>query len=163
MSASPLLINSLEFARDRQRLEGRLPVASFARLQDQLANEQGELHYVVQGGVNALGVPKLALSLSGACWLRCQRCLSALEYPVALQNTVLLRTEAELDELEDEDDDFDSILAENALDILNLLEEELLLSLPISPRHPSCQMEPSQGLAKDSTHPFAALAKLKHP
>ncbi len=162
MSAPPL-INSLEFARDKQRLEGQLPVARMARLQDQLTDAQGELRYVVQGGVNELGVPKLVLSLEGSCWLRCQRCLSALEYPVTLQSTVLLRTEAELDALEDDDEDFDSILAEASLDILNLLEEELLLSLPISPRHSSCQMETSQALAKDSTHPFAALEKLKHP
>ena len=162
MSAPPF-IDSLDFAKNRSQLSGELRVADLSRLSDVLESSAGALRYTLRGDVNALDVPYLTLTLAGSCRLQCQRCLSGLDFQVDVENSVLLRTQAELDALEDDDEAFDSILAESNLDIQNLLEEELVLSLPISPRHESCQAVAGQGLQKDVEHPFAALAKLKHP
>lgn len=160
MSAPPF-IDSLDFAQNKQQLSGELLIAGLSRLSDLVSNTQGVLSYTVQGSVNSLGVPLLIFTLTGNCQLRCQRCLEGMDYPIALESGVCLRTEAELDALEDDDEAFDSILAEPRLDIQNLLEEELLLSLPISPRHDSCQAAERYAVQADVRHPFAALAKLK--
>jgi uncharacterized protein len=63
----------------------------------------------------------------------------------------------------EEEDEFDSILAEPELVVFNLLEEEILLSLPIAPKHEAGACEANaalQGL-KEEISPFAALANLK--
>jgi uncharacterized metal-binding protein YceD (DUF177 family) len=48
-------------------------------------------------------------------------------------------------------------------DALNLLEDELLLAMPLIISHSSCQPPPSKALGDDLPHPFAALAGLKLP
>jgi uncharacterized protein len=80
---------------------------------------------------------------------------------------LLLRDQAGIDALGDvaggEEDEFDSILAEVQLDVLNQLEEEILLSLPIAPRHEPgvCQLAGGMGAQREEKNPFAVLAKLK--
>jgi uncharacterized protein len=160
MSAPPF-IDSLDFAQNNQQLSGELLIADLLRLSDLLSSTQGVLSFTVQGRVDQLGVPLLTFTLSGCCQLRCQRCLGGMDYPIALESGVFLRTEAELDALEDDDEEFDSVLAEPRLDVQSLLEEELLLSLPISPRHEFCQATERHAVQEDVRHPFAALAKLK--
>jgi uncharacterized protein len=75
----------------------------------------------------------------------------------------LLRDQAELDALEDDEEEFDSILAEAKLDVLDMLEEEILLSLPIAPRHEAgdCQAAGGESAGKGKENPFAALANLR--
>jgi len=58
------------------------------------------------------------------------------------------------------DDGADAIEAEKALAVLSLVEEEVLLALPIAPRHEQCE-PPSGGAAGHGPSPFAALAALK--
>ncbi|MFY9259316.1 MAG: YceD family protein [Gallionella sp.] len=163
MSAPPF-IDSLDFAKNGQQISGEMLIADLSRLSDVLENSQGVLRYTVQGGLDKYGVPMLVLSLSGSCTLRCQRCLGALDYPVALETAVFLRSQAELDALEECDDEaYDSILAQVKLDIQDLLEEEVLLSLPLAPKHEvgACQTTNRDDAQLDVKHPFAALAKLK--
>jgi uncharacterized protein len=80
---------------------------------------------------------------------------------------LLLRNQASLDALgdnvADEEDELDSILADNHLDVLDLLEEEILLSMPIAPKHElgACQATDSKDAQEEEQHPFAVLAKLK--
>lgn len=163
MHARPF-IDSLDFARNGQQMSGEMPVVEMLRLADVLSSPQGMLSYTVQGGVDKHEIPWLNISVSGICQLRCQRCLSDMEYEIRLVAHLLLRDQASLDALSDEEEEFDSILAEERLDLLNLLEEEILLSLPIAPKHESgaCQSTSSENALKDKPHPFAVLAKLKN-
>jgi uncharacterized protein len=76
---------------------------------------------------------------------------------------VLARDEAEADELEQrlEDDSLDVIAGSTVLDLLQLVEDEALLSLPLSPRHEVCPDDvPKVGIDKPES-PFAVLRKLK--
>lgn len=162
MNARPL-IDSLDFARNGQQISGKVPVAELSRLLDMLENSQGFFGYIVQGGVDKQGNPYLDVDIAGSCQLRCQRCLQGLDYPVHLNSRLMLRDQASLDALDDDEDEFDSILADTKLDLLNLLEEEILLSLPIAPKHElaACQAEDGENAHKEEQHPFAVLAKLK--
>lgn len=167
MYARPL-IDSLDFARNGKEISGELSISEMPRLLDLLDNSAGSLSYSVRGGVGRQDVPFLSVSITGDCQLRCQRCLSGLAHKVQLETRLLLRDQAALDALDEgvaggEEEEFDSILADARLDVLNLLEEEILLSLPIAPRHEPgvCQAADGGSTLKEASNPFAALANLK--
>ncbi len=65
------------------------------------------------------------------------------------------------DELEA--DDCEAIPASRELSLLSLVEEEVLLALPIVPRHAECQLPADVGAEEEENEPspFAALAGLK--
>jgi uncharacterized protein len=163
MDARPF-INSLEFARNGQQISGEVAVAHMQRLADVLGDTAGVLRYSVQGNVDRQGVAALEVSVTGQCWLQCQRCLEAMQYPIAISTRLLLRDQAGLDALDDDEEAFDSILAQARLDVVDMIEEEILLSLPIAPKHDGqCQPAASGNLAQaDKSNPFAVLEKLKH-
>ena len=154
-------IDSLDFARRGGELSGDVPVAELPRMTDLLADSEGKISYVLRGLTGKDGNPQLELILDGLCHLRCQRCLNALSYPVKLVSKLRLVTEGEVENTDIEDDEVDNIPAEKHLDVLALLEEELLLSLPIAPKHGlgECQIA-VEGLSR-SNNPFAVLAGLK--
>ena len=58
------------------------------------------------------------------------------------------------------DDSADAIAAEKALAVLPLIEDEVLLALPIAPRHEKCE-SPSANASAHGSSPFAALVALK--
>ena len=154
-------IDSLDFARRGGELSGEVQLADLPRMADLLTDLEGKFSYEASGLTGKDGKPLIALSIDGVCNLRCQRCLNALSYPVKLVARLRLVVEGEMDNADIEDDEVDSIPAEKRLDILALLEEELLLSLPIAPRHEEgeCQIA-AEGLIRP-TSPFAVLAGLK--
>jgi uncharacterized protein len=164
MYARPF-IDSLDFARNGQKISGEVPVAELPRLLDLLESPHGILSYTVHGVVDKQGNPALDVSIAGSCQLRCQRCLNGLDYKVQLDTRLLLRDQESLDTLDNggEEEEFDSILADAHLNVLGLLEEEILLSLPIAPRHElgACQAADSESEREEEQHPFAVLAKLK--
>jgi uncharacterized protein len=166
MYARPF-INSLDFARNGRRLGGEVQLAELPRILEMLENPQGILSYTIQGGVDMQGTYFLDLSVAGQCRLRCQRCLHGLDHPVRLDTRLLLRDQPSLDALDHKDaggeeEDLDSILADAHLDVLDLLEEEILLSLPIAPKHEfgACKAA-GGGNRHEERHPFEVLAKLK--
>ena len=128
---------------------------------DLLSDVDGKVSYVLHGVTGKDGSPQLALILDGVCHLRCQRCLNAMSYPIKLVSKLRLVAESQKDQTDIEDDEVDNISAEKHLDVLALLEEELLLSLPIAPKHMlgECQIA-TEGLSR-SNNPFAVLAGLK--
>ena len=156
-------IDSLDFAINGRKISDVVPIAEMPRLLGELDSSQGILSYTVHGGLDSWGTPLLDVRVSGDCRLRCQRCLNAMNYPVCIEARLMLRDQAGLDALGDDDEAFDSILAEAHLDVLNLLEEEILLSLPIAPRHEpgDCLVAGGESASRDAKNPFAVLTKLK--
>lgn len=155
-------IDSPDFARNGRELRGEVAVADLPRLRDMLADPEGKISYFVRGLLDKSGKPMLEVTMDGSCQLICQRCLSGFAYPVHLVSRLLLAQEGELDDSSVEDDELDSILADKHLDVLALLEEEILLSLPFAPKHPAgaCQLA-AKGLNQPGNPAFAALAGLK--
>lgn len=158
-------IDALDFARNAGTCHGRIPLSKLERLQDYLIENSGELRYEVSGALNNNGKPILKVSIQGVLKLRCQRCLDELEHLLDVKADLrLAENERELSSL-DEDESVEGILAEPHLDVLVLIEDELILSLPISPRHEVC--ERSASLTSDPETAvdkplYAALAALKN-
>ncbi len=134
-----------------------------------LYDQEGEVTYQISGYFDNNNKPVLCLEITGSIHLSCQRCLDKLTKTIDLQTFLLLaENEAELD-LNNEEETMDAILATPELDVWSLIEEEIILNLSISSRHPEgmCKMHELISNEKDSTkashmsHPFAALAALK--
>lgn len=154
------VIDSAAFAREGGQLEGEVDLASLRRLDDVLAERTGTLHYAVTG-VTVDRELYLDLAVRGVLRLRCQRCLEPMEFPIDLNSRFLL-VEAGQDWPDDEIEEvrFDAIEADKAMDLWALVEDDVLLALPIAPRHENCAQlaaAPKHGAAL----PFAALAGLK--
>lgn len=157
------VIDSLEFARTEQTLEGNLPVSSLARLQDCLHDSLGQVEIVVRGGRDAQLRPVLRLAVTGALHLRCQRCLGQLDFLLRVRSTLLLVSQAEADTGDLDEGELDWIVASRELDVAGLVEDELILSLPYAPRHAEgqCVHGGTADPAPARPSPFAKLAGLK--
>jgi uncharacterized protein len=165
MSAQAV-INSLEFARQGGTLRGTIPVAELGRLQDVLWSNDGAVDYTLSGGIDERGKAVLRGTIAGTLWLKCQRCFGALAYPVNLTPQFeLVEDESGFVDLAEEADSIDLIKAEPELDVVALIEDEILLGLPMSPMHPlaECEAAPqmAQAEADKPESAFSALAALK--
>ena len=162
MYARPF-IDSPDFARNGREISGEVRFAEMPRLLDILENPQGDFSYTMQGGKDSQGTYFLDIRVNGQCCLHCQRCLNRMDYLLCLDTRLFLRDQTSLDALGDDDEEFDSILADTQLYVLDLLEEEILLSLPIAPKHElgTCRVIVGENAHGQAKNPFAALAKLK--
>jgi len=163
-----IFIDSLEFARGERRMSGVVPVRDLQRLADVLADDEGDLAWVVQGefasAADEFGArrkPFLVIEVAGELRLKCQRCLGALPFRVNVESRLLLVPPGTPWPDEDLQDDLaDPVEALIEQPLLPLIEDELLLALPISPRHTSCKV-PEHDDGKAAASPFVALAQLK--
>jgi len=163
-SAQPWVVDAGRFAREHCRASGVLALTQLPRLHDILFDREGAVSYAVEGYMSAKGWPALRISLTAELALRCQRCLERLPLRLDVQRDLVLAPEAsELDGLEDEDDDTDAIPGVGALDLHDLLEQEIVLSAPMAPRHPgdACGVPPMTATMGEASARFAALAGLK--
>jgi uncharacterized protein len=162
MSAQTV-IDSLEFARIEQTLRGTLPVTGMARLHDRLYDTHGLVDFVLQGGHDARRRPTLTLAVSGVLHMQCQRCLGHLDYLLRFGTTLLLASpgEAAAGGFDAEEDEWIEPSAQ--LDVASLVEDEIILSLPYSPRHPDGLCSPNPDLSARDEHrsAFAKLATLQ--
>lgn len=154
------VIDGLEFARTGLNLRGEWPLADFPRLRDALRVDAGVLVYEVQGVPEEQGRPALRLRLAGVLQLTCQRCLGALEFPLRVGVSLLLAaTQAEIDAEPLEADGPERIVAGKEMPVRDLIEDEVLLAIPIAPRHERCASRAAQGAGEKHT-PFAGLRVL---
>lgn len=146
--------------------QGVLTIAELPRLA-----EQAEIDGVLAASValaKADGIIWLNYQLSGTLLLQCQRCLE----PLSLQTQEQYRLAVLADETQTAlIDDADYLLLDelgagnvHKLPIKQLMEDELLLGLPLSPRHDDCQMlinDDDTQEQEPEDNPFAILAGLK--
>lgn len=158
MSRQIVLSDPIRFALDARRLRAAVELRALGRLADALLDTTGEIAYSLVGERGADRKPYLHLAVAGTLGLQCQRCLGRVEWPVAVDRMLqLVPVGALIPDEELERDEFDAIEAMPGLDVLALVEDELLLSLPIAPRHESCS-QPRPGDEAVEVSPFAMLA-----
>lgn len=129
-------IDSMHFARSGGLLSGELGADALPRLADILPRESVAVQYRLQGESHG-GRPAIRLQVTATVVLVCQRCLGtfteALEldrfYPIA-------RDDAELARWERDDPLLEALVADPRMAVPELVEDEILLSLPTVPRHP---------------------------
>jgi uncharacterized protein len=160
--------DALKLSASGEALEGVVDAADLQRVADRLATDAGaaKLAWHLVGCRDGQGRPALRLTLAGSVPLVCQRCLQPFAALVDQSTELLLaRSEAELARLDVEE--IEVVLATERLDTLTLVEDELLLSLPFSPRHADGQCEAASSMiagqesSQSRASPFGQLGELK--
>src|SRR5262245_26376204 len=147
-------IDGPRFAKAREAVSGALAIGDLPRLAE-MGAEAVTLRYSVRGGEDADGRAALTVEVSGTVRVACQRCLGALELPVAVKSVLeLAGSEAEIDAA---DDERDRVLASRSMDVAALVEDEVILALPMIPTHANCETAVAHD-AEDRRSSFAALA-----
>jgi len=107
----------------------------------------------------------LHVAAQGRVMMECQRCLKPVATSLSVERAFLFVRGEEAAAALDAESEADVLALTRALDLRLLVEDELLLALPLVPRHEVCpQPLPLQNeelSEDDAPHPFAALAALK--
>jgi len=164
--------DAFDLAARQGVLEGDVDAHDLPRVTDRLAEDvspdqaaNAMLHYRIAGARDAAGRPAIRVQVRGSVPLPCQRCLQSFAHAVDQDTLVLVaRDEEELAFLDD-NDEHEVVLAAGPLHARELVEDELLLSLPFVPRCEREACEAGQGAADGTSapgaSPFAALSALK--
>ncbi|MCC7218660.1 MAG: DUF177 domain-containing protein [Burkholderiales bacterium] len=135
MKRPPHTFDAWRLVRDRGVLEGTFAVAAGPRLAERVAADAGPVAWRIEGTTDGAGRPALAISIDGNVPVECQRCLGPLVLTVARRTvTLLAKSERDADAL-DADSDDEVLVADQPLDANELVEDELLLTLPFAPMH----------------------------
>ena len=121
----------------------------------------------------------LHLRASGQVLQTCQRCLQPVEIPVALERHYRFVADEATASRDDADLEEDLLVTSRQFNLTELIEDELLMGLPLVARHEQCPVElpavaASAGYGEltdagqvaensDKPNPFAMLASLKLP
>ena len=172
-----LRLDVAAFAADGAALSGEWPGADLPRLAESQSPPQDLALHPVAWQARGEAVPVhggeaelwLGLRAETAVWLTCQRCLQPVEVPLALERRLrFVRGEAQAEALDAELED-DVLALSRSLDLRELVEDELLLDLPLVPRHERCpqplpmaaEAEPLDDEVAERPNPFAVLQALK--
>lgn len=161
--SEPILINPLAFAREGQSLSGEIAVSALdSRVLDMLADTSGTVRYALAGTVDKLQRPQLAFLVEAQVSVPCVHCQKPMPESIENQAVITLFTdEQKLDEACAADEELDAIMAEPELDVMALIEDEIIMGLPLSPKHEACGQDPLEPVKTDKPNPFAILAQLK--
>ncbi len=143
--------------------EGSFRPGALERLEDSLASGEGELRYRIRAFLDPQRRPIVSCIIEGFVFLTCQTTLEAFRHDISIDDRlVLVPDEAGLPAIEEESETEDYLVADGPLDIRDLIEDAVLLALPMVPRKPGLG-EDAGGLreAGDKDSPFAALAGLR--
>lgn len=147
---------------------GSLPLARMARLQEALREALGEASFRLSFSRDLEGRGILRGEIDARLVLTCQRCLEAMEVPVSL--SMVLALVSGLEEAGRLPEDLDPLLVTSEpLRLADLIEDELLLALPLIPRHEPGACPASHVLAakgeerreEGPPRPFAILGELR--
>lgn len=149
-------IDGRAFARERREIHGRLGADVLPRLAASGARTTG-FDFVITGGSNAQGKDALRVRARGDVEMDCQRCLAPVTMGIDVDTELeLADTETEIATAED---DVDRVLAMPAMAVAGMVEDELLLALPMVARHDTCAAQAGEDDAVAS--PFAKLRELR--
>jgi uncharacterized protein len=156
-------INSFDFAKDAREFRGTISPRDLERLGDVLFSGDGKLDYRLQGRADAQGKLSIHLHVEGELVLVCQRCLGALKHRVdTTAHFVIVPNEGMMPAPEDEQDDADYLIADPKLDVISLVEDEVLLGLPMVALHEAAECGVIVTEAKEQKEsPFKVLQGLK--
>jgi uncharacterized protein len=175
---SPERLDVRALARAGDRLDGETSVRQCERLLAELAPTQADSPLIRW---SAQGEWRERLGGAGQCWLHltaqvilplvCQRCMGPVEIGLEVERSFRFVADEATAEREDEEAEEDLLVLTPQFDLIGLIEDELLMALPLVPRHePDCPA-PVQLSAQDAgfdeaqaegrPHPFAVLAQLK--
>ena len=178
LSAEAIALNKVDFcAPQTYRGAGFLAITDMPRLAKEVASInpgdgfawQMETHFEDSPGSEPLQI--LDLVLNGRLHLVCQCCLQDCAIDLdEKRRFILVASEAEADAYPLEDEEQEPLVASQHFNLLETMEDEVLLSLPLIPKHPEgfCEphatvfgLEDEDGALDERENPFNILKNMK--
>jgi uncharacterized protein len=171
----PLRLDLRRFAEEAGELASDAPLRTFGRLLGETEGEgaQRPLHWRARGELRNAGhvQPQVWMHLEAQASLPlvCQRCLRPVDVDVAFERSFRFVTDEATAAAEDDAAEEDVLALSRSFDLLELVEDEMLMELPVAPRHETCPepvvmsaVDPAFGAGgAERENPFAVLGKLK--
>ena len=161
----PDFVDPLAFAEKRRRIQGSLPLAVLDRLRDELLETEGVTEFVLNFDREGR-MTVVSGNVQAELVLQCQCCLGPLVWPV--KSDIRLGVVGSIDEANVLPDSIEPLLLNpgETVAVADLLQDELLLSIPVVPRHSNCLVSGKDSSLSDAQtdkkrNPFAELAKLQ--
>ena len=159
LTMNDLIINNLEFAQTQQTLTGEIDALKCERLAEILApsGKDAPISFRLTSTARQLRNPSLHLHIEAKLPVICQRCLDEMLVNINLDfnYTICNALPSEVDE----NDDTDWLEAAPEMNLQELIEDELLLAMPIAPMHDhDCSKQSMQ--SGEKPNPFAVLKGL---
>lgn len=170
----PDYVDAKKIFAQRADISGSIPVSRFERFCELLANTSGDLKVWLQFGLDERHRRIVEGAIDAHVNVVCQRCLE--ETNIQLKESFklgIVETEAQIPRLPKDVDPW--LTTEAKLVIADILEEQLILAMPIVSYHENActpvvksadrnevQEKAGSGETRDG-NPFAVLKKLKYP
>lgn len=162
----PEHIDPFRFAEQSLQIDGVVKIADMHRLSSSLDAHDSVVNVSLQFGVDEQGITFIDGSLKTQLTLQCQRCMGPFTYEII--SSFMLGIVNTLDEANSLPERYEPALAkEGSLALRDLIEDEIILNLPIIPRHEpeNCNvklpLKDSGWEASGRENPFQVLESLK--
>ncbi|MCL6414798.1 YceD family protein [Aestuariirhabdus sp. Z084] len=166
----PKKIDPRKLARKGAKLAGTIELGDLKRLQDYVAESQGAITALLEFFRDEQGFFVIDAKMSAPVAMICQRCLEAVNLNVEGEcQLAVVWTEDDAKSLPKHYEPV--VVGEEELETASLIEEELILALPLVPYHREDECKSSKGYstgefaeeAEDNgkPNPFSVLANLK--
>lgn len=166
----PLQIAPFKLARQGQTLKGAIEMSGMERLAEAQSDANGEINVELQFGVDEQGTCFTRGHLSTTVQLICQRCMKPIALPI--ETGVSLGFVTNDDQAGNLAQGFEPYIVDDEIVTLaDIVEDELILALPIVAMHEEQGCEPvleqlqteaeQIEQTEDKPNPFAVLSDLK--
>ena len=169
----PIRFDPVSFADHERKLEGPIATKAMLRLRENVVSSEGMVDAKLSFSRGLYGYPLVEGQVMASVTMRCERCLDEVQVEVNPEISVLVKPEEDLlPEIEvekavDRSDfhEYDGI----SLVLSELVEEELLLVLPLVPKHQDislCNQDMVAWLAANDAQdkgPKAAVERAENP
>ncbi len=152
--------------KGRRGFRGTWPLARMRRLSGMLARQDGEASFEIQFDTDETAMPFVEIRVTADCWLTCQRTLEPYAQHVEQRSRLgIIASERDEAALPEGYEPF--LVTEELVALVDLVEDELILALPLVPRSGDEAVEfgvgevPVEETSAEEESPFAALAALK--
>ena len=167
-------IDPYALATQGRLIEGEVALADLKRILPLLRSSNGVVVFSLNFDVDEMGMPRVRGKVQTNLSLQCQRCMEDMEYPVL--SRVRLGIVPSREAAKQIPDNYDPLVSDEETSIVSIVEDELILALPIVAMHKieDCPQgdtyivkNDGQGDDKHSNagagreNPFSVLAKLK--
>lgn len=170
-SPLPAYVDTRKIFLSRGAISGTIALKRLLRFREMLASDAGSVYVELEFFIDESGRHRISGSLHAELSVVCQRCMEPLD--IVLDDDIelaVLKDESKVATLAPEFDPW--ICSDTKLEITSLVEEQLILCLPIvslhdtahcngTPAYPSTKNNNEQEPAVGTINPFAVLKTLK--
>lgn len=171
--ATPFDVRS--FAQTAGSRSAQDALQKYERLAQEVSASEADLfvNWSAQGELRAVAGAEAEIWLhvqADTCLpLTCQRCLTPVEVALAVDRSFRFVANEETAAAQDDASEEDVLALDADFDLASLVEDELLMEIPLVPRHEVCPVDVKLAVAdpgfeaalQEKPKPFAALAKLR--